>query len=510
MAILLIIDDIYLNDAYTYGENMIEKDCKLKFQQVSYLWLFIGFILLILSNGIHTIIPITTWLAPVFLIRFLRTQGKMKGLLTCVPLFLIAWIIMVYGLYYRMPVFVSIITGAIYGMFFFLPFLVDRLTNPETKSFWGTLIFPSAVVSIEYLLSLTPANSWFSLAYTQHDSLALIQLSSVTGIWGISFVIAWFASTVNWAWQQYFFLPNICKGISIYSSIVIAIFLLGGIYIVFFPADSETVRVAAITRSFDMDVEAKKCQKDVLCLKQLFERSLGEFLDDSKIAAEAGAKIIVWQENGLAAYHNDEAQYINKGREFAMQENVYLLMGMYMLSKERDVDENKAFLITPSGQESEYLKNHLTPGDNHTLGDGKVLIHNSKYGRLAALICQDTHTLSFVRQAGKGDADIMLIPNHNWESITPYVAIMANFRAIENGFSMVRVDYHGLSNAVDYHGKVLAQMNDFTTEERIMIADIPTQGIATLYAHIGDVFAWLCILALLIMIRLSFRPSKNV
>ena len=66
---------------------------------------------------------------------------------------------------------------------------------------------------------------------------------------------------------------------------------------------------------------------------------------------------------------------------------------------------------------------------------------------------------------------------------------MPIFRAIENGFSMVRADYHGLSNAVDYHGNILSQMNDFTTEERIMIADIPTEGIKTIYSIIGDSFA---------------------
>ena len=170
-----------------------------------------------------------------------------------------------------------------------------------------------------------------------------------------------------------------------------------------------------------------------------------------------------------------------------------------MLSEDRSVDENKAFLITPSGQVSEYLKNNLTPGDNHILGDGKVLMQKSKHGMLATIICQDTHTLSFVRQAGKANADIVLIPNHNWQSITPYVAIMPHFRAIEHGFSIIRADYHGLSNAVDFHGNVLAHMNDFTTEQRIMIVDMPTKGIQTLYSYIGDVFAWLCILGFLFL-----------
>jgi len=86
---------------------------------------------------------------------------------------------------------------------------------------------------------------------------------------------------------------------------------------------------------------------------------------------------------------------------------------------------------------------------------------------------------------------------------------MASFRAIENGFSMIRADYHGLSTAVDYHGNILSQMNDFTTEERIMIADIPKQGIKTVYSQIGDLFAWLCVFGFLIMVGLSLTRSKG-
>lgn len=488
---------------------MKKENSKLGLEHWSYLWLIIGFIFLIFSNGIFKIIPIAAWIAPVFLLRFLRTQTRLKGLLLFLPVYFIAWIIMVYGLYSGMPAWVSIISGLVYGIVFFLPYLADRFISLKIKGFLSTLVFPLAVVTIELIMSIPPANSWFSLAYTQYGNLPLMQLVSITGIWGISFLIAWFASIVNWAWEQEFSLQIIKKGISLYLIIIVLVLLFGGAYLTLLPADSDTVRVAAITRSFDMDVEAKKCNKAVPCLEKLFDRSLDEFLQDSKKAANFGAEIIMWQENGLAAYHYDEAEYIDKGREFAIQEKVYLLMGMYMLSEDRTVDENKAFLITPSGQVSEYLKNYLVPGDNHILGDGKVLIQDSDYGKLATIICQDTHIIPFVRQAGKANVDIMLIPNHNYESVTPYIARMPIFRAIENGFSMVRADYHGLSNAVDYHGNILSQMNDFTTEERIMIADIPKQGIKTIYSQIGDFFAWLCVLGFLIMIWLSFSKFKK-
>jgi hypothetical protein len=63
-------------------------------------------------------------------------------------------------------------------------------------------------------------------------------------------------------------------------------------------------------------------------------------------------------------------------------------------------------LIIPSGEVSEYLKNYLTPGDSHILGDDRVLIQVSDFGKLGTIICQDTHNLNFVCQARQGEVDI--------------------------------------------------------------------------------------------------------
>ena len=41
-----------------------------------------------------------------------------------------------------------------------------------------------------------------SLAYTQYGNLPLLQVISLTGAYGVSFLIAWFASVGNRAWEQ--------------------------------------------------------------------------------------------------------------------------------------------------------------------------------------------------------------------------------------------------------------------------------------------------------------------
>ena len=49
-------------------------------------------------------------------------------------------------------------------------------------------------------------------AYTQYGNLPLLQLLSVTGLWGIDFLMSWLASVVNWAWERGFAWPRVRGG----------------------------------------------------------------------------------------------------------------------------------------------------------------------------------------------------------------------------------------------------------------------------------------------------------
>ena len=142
----------------------------------------------------------------------------------------------------------------------------------------------------------------------------------------------------------------------------------------------------------------------------------------------------------------------------------------------------------------EYLKSRPVPGELTVAGDGKVAILDTLYGKIASVICYDMDFPGLVRQAGQAGADLMLVPAKDWKESRLMHWQMAVFRAIENGFSLVRSNGgHGLSAAADYQGRVLATTDQVTTEERLMIADVPTEGVTTIYSRIGDLFAWLCV-----------------
>ena len=74
---------------------------------------------------------------------------------------------------------------------------------------------------------------------------------------------------------------------------------------------------------------------------------------------------------------------------------------------------------------------------------------------MATAICFDADFPEFIRQAGLGSADLLIVPANEWREIKNLHAQMAAFRAIENGVPLIRPAASGISTAVDPWGRVL-------------------------------------------------------
>ena len=70
-------------------------------------------------------------------------------------------------------------------------------------------------------------------------------------------------------------------------------------------------------------------------------------------------------------------------------------------------------------------------------------------------------------------------------------------------------DEPGLAMAVDYEGHVLGVSDYFTTSPQVMVAYVPMQGVHTIYATIGDLFAWLSIAGLVVLIGVALARRRK-
>jgi apolipoprotein N-acyltransferase len=454
-------------------------------------------------------IPLAVWLAPVFLLGFSRLNEPIIAIPAVGTVIFLAALVAYRGVI-PVPGLIYPAIVAVYAVIWTLPFLSDRLLFTQLPGFTSTLIFPLTWVLVELLSArFHPYGSWGSVAYTQYGNQPLMQLASITGIAGITFLVTWFGSTISWAWGQGFDWSLIRGGLLIYGLVLSLVMLYGGARIAF-TKYQKTARTAAIgwpekimnsdqmMGLFTSSLVAGQTDDEG---REKMRQLQGYFLNATRREARAGSKIVVWPEINLIILQEDEAAFIDQARQLAQEQSIFILMGMGVLCLgESKPLVNKSVLINPRGEVAfSYLKSRPVPGPEamyQVRGDGNIPTYDSEYGRLASPICFDMDFPSFIRQVGQAETDILLVPASDWAPIKRLHHIMAVFRAVENGTSMLRATRWGTSSAVDPLGRSLAIMDDLVSPQQSMVAHLPTQGARTLYARFGDLFAWICTVSL--------------
>jgi apolipoprotein N-acyltransferase len=225
-------------------------------------------------------------------------------------------------------------------------------------------------------------------------------------------------------------------------------------------------------------------------------------------AAAAGARIVMLHEGAIFIAAEDEPALTRVGQELALQEGVYLLLGLQVEDEDRSLPyENKTIFIAPDGELlSEYLKQGLVPGEIAYFVRGE----GSAPGNIAVLICSDMFFPGLVRrQVGRNGADILLVPAWDFQGVEYFWSYGTAFHAIENGFAMFRVARESLTIAVDYQGRPLVLSNYFLTDQSIIYADLPTEGRETVYSLLGDWFAWLSVAGFVVLLVISIAKRKS-
>src|ERR1700676_895549 len=110
-----------------------------------------------------------------------------------------------------------------------------------------------------------------------------------------------------------------------------------------------------------------------------------------------------------------------------------------------------------------------------------------------------------MKQAGTLRTGIMQSPASDWRGSDPRHTENASFRAMKQGFNLVRQANGGMSAAYDYEGHRLTSMDEYQSSDLTLIAQVPTSGVRTIYSRLGDWLAWLSILGLFAVIVCGWR-----
>ncbi|MFI9250959.1 nitrilase-related carbon-nitrogen hydrolase [Streptomyces sp. NPDC053069] len=466
-------------------------------------------------------ITAAAWIFPVLLLRFTRLSRAWPGALWIWPAHLGAAVFWIQES--AIGFNAVVLAGALaLSALQTLPFLADRLLANRLRPAPAALVFPAGVAAAEFLITLLSpfGTAYGSLAVTQHADLPLLQVVSVTGPWGIGFLIGYVASTVNRIWGHGD-RPS-WRGGLVCIAVLLSVLLAGGARLAFLPPQGTTVRIAGISPSRAVterlratlarlaDGPGGVAAAPASAVRPAMTAVENDLLAATRREAAAGAKIVIWPEEAVRTQEPQRSAALAAARAEARRSRIYLEIGVRVYSTTAPAyGRDEALLIDPRGTVLwTYQKARPIPGsERFTPGDGQVPVVRTPYGRLANVICYDADFPALVRTR----ADIMLVPAHDWKEYGGAHTDKAALAAVEGGYSLVRQDAEGVSAAFDDEGHVLATTDYFTSGRQTTVAYVPVRGVTTVYDRVGDTFAWLCLAALAALTGTALvRPRRPV
>lgn len=467
----------------------------------SVLFLFIGW-------AMH--VPIAVWCAAILLIRSFRLANRAVQTLPLLLAMTIFRFVSITG-GWDMPFYSEILFSLLVLLPMWAGLYVDRWyarQHSGRTAFWGRfLAFPIVYTLGHYALGFSPVGTVFSPAAGQFPFGALAQTLSLTGLPGLTFLIGVTATTVNYAWENRFDLRTAVRPVGTLLAVFLILLTYGYAKLHITESDTDTVKVAGVAEAHPRDywaiTDAGTPRESKGMYASEMEMIREKLFEKSRQSARAGAKIIVWAEGNGVMYEDDEPDFLSHARSFAQEYKVYLAASVLVLNYGETKNDNLVYLFDPNGNQR--FRYEKTISWYPTDSDGILPAVETEWGKLSSVICFDLDFPLLLRQAAKKDIDILLVPGYDTQHISPYHTQIGSLRAVEYGFSVFRHALKSTSMAFDYNGQVLARQNYFTTEDRIMYADLPTAGLRTVYGAAGEWFILLVGAGAVIGLALSLR-----
>jgi apolipoprotein N-acyltransferase len=390
---------------------------------------------------------------------------------------------------------------------------------------WG-LVVAAAWVAWEMAVSRALSGfPWLLLGVTQYRMVPLIQVGSVAGVYGVSFLVAWFSVSMamairqvlrrpadRWAWVPEMSLPLVV----LMTVIVVGYGRLG--------------RPEEEGRALSMALVQPSIPQELIWDRREDENRFEELMELSRMALVSRPQMLVWPEAALPAFTRANYEAITN---LIVEHGVWMVFGAddveprRTASGEEDYDSfNSAFLFGPDGAyRASYRKQRLvifgeyvplaewlpflkrlTPiQGSFRPGPGPLGFRLTEpVVDLSVLICFEDVFPHGARRHVTDRTDFLLnLTNNGWfgESAAQWQhAANAVFRAVENGVPLVRCTNNGLTCWIDAQGRmrrVFGEDEGDVYGRGFLLVELPLRAeggtrSGPFYRRHGDVFGWCC------------------
>ena len=403
-----------------------------------------------------------------------------------------------------------------------------RVLGPTTAIVLSPAVWVATELGRQYVWDGFP---WELLGYSQVTNLPVAQLASVTGVYGLSGLLAMASASIALLvvgrGRERWIAPAAA------ATLVAVVAAWGQVRL----SSSELtttgtpIRVAVLQGNIAQEDKWNPALADAIT---------DRYITMTRRALARDAKFVLWPESSTPFYFERDLVRGGAIRGLARESGATLLIGSDQVEPLRPANRqepseryyNAAFLVKPDGSVGAvYRKMHLVPFGEYvplkrllffvgtiveavsdfTPGAEAVLLPVGSHVASTA-ICYEVIYGSLIRRFVVGGSELLTtITNDAWygRSSAAYQHWdQAAMRSIENGRYLARAANTGISGFVDPYGRVIAKSNLF--EQDLLVEDLRFLTHRTIYSRIGDLVAWgalaLTTAALLAAWRLSRQP----
>ena len=364
---------------------------------------------------------------------------------------------------------------------------------------WSALVaFPAAWVVYEFIRNLTTSGGTAaSFAYSQLSFLPFLQLSSLTGPWGMTFFLLLFSTALAIGWHLRSAARKQATHVLIAGLGGVVLVLAFGMARLAMPLHTPQVRVGLIASDERNNVFVADPGAST-------ERLFGDYAAAAETLTNRGAHVIVMPEKlgtveGRAITSTDAIF-----QTLADKTGTTIVAGM--VDRAPAVQYNQARVYTPAKSILLYDKQHMLPPMEamFTPGTNLTLLQRPS-GTWGVAICKDMDFAAPSRLYGQAGVGLLLVPGWDFNIDRGWHGHIAIMRGVESGFSIAHAAKNGYLTVTDNRGRILAQTRSDSAPFATLIADAPVAHACTLYLLWGDWFAWLSVGLLIFTLIQLFR-----
>lgn len=351
-------------------------------------------------------------------------------------------------------------------------------------------------------------NPWAILGYSQADVTLVAQLASLTGVYGISFVIvavnAAFAETVDSARRGRGARHPLAAAASGAFALLAALaYGHANVGPEASPGAAPGARVGLVQPNLDPASHWSPSQ---------YGRNLDRYLEQTvELARRERLDLVLWPESAMTFFLEDEPAYQRAIASHLTPFDLQLVAGAPRVAGEAFL--NSLYLIEPDGAvAARYDKRVLIPLAEYVPLPGLDLLRRSfgqirayrpgapsaplptRAGAAGVLICNESMFHELAAERVREGATLLINAAHDgWIPAAEYAEQqlqLARLRAIEQRRFLLRISTSGPSAIVDPWGRVLARTDPFS--EASLVGTVHPRDDLTPYARIGDAFPILC------------------